>query len=29
VEERMKNAIRMEVPVEVSMGTGSNWLEAH
>jgi len=29
VGDHMKNAIKMEVPVEVSMGTGSNWLEAH
>jgi len=29
VEDYMKNAIKMEVPVEVSVGTGANWLEAH
>jgi DNA polymerase-1 len=29
VEEGMKNAIKMEVPVVVDMNTGSNWLEAH
>ena len=29
VEERMRTAIKMEVPIEVGMGTGSNWLEAH
>ncbi len=29
VEESMKNAINMEVPVIVDMNTGSNWLEAH
>ena len=29
VEELMKNAIQMEVPMEVGIGTGSNWLEAH
>jgi len=29
VEEGMKNAIKLEVPVVVDMNTGSNWLEAH
>ncbi len=29
VEELMKNAISMEVPMEVGIGIGSNWLEAH
>lgn len=29
VEERMKHAIKLKVPVEVGMGTGGNWLEAH
>ncbi|MBL4716543.1 MAG: DNA polymerase I [Bacteroidia bacterium] len=29
VEDRMKNAIKMKVPIEVEMGTGDNWLEAH
>jgi DNA polymerase I len=29
VEEKMKNAIALEVPVEVEAGTGKNWLEAH
>jgi DNA polymerase I-like protein with 3'-5' exonuclease and polymerase domains len=29
VEEGMKNAIKMKVPVVVDMNTGSNWLEAH
>jgi DNA polymerase-1 len=29
VEEKMKNAIPMEVPVVVEMNTGTNWLEAH
>ena len=29
VEERMKHAIALKVPVEVGMGTGNNWLEAH
>jgi DNA polymerase I-like protein with 3'-5' exonuclease and polymerase domains len=25
----MKNAIPMEVPIVIEMGTGDNWLEAH
>jgi DNA polymerase-1 len=29
VEDRMKNAIPMDVPVEVEISTGNNWLEAH
>ncbi|MBT5830030.1 MAG: DNA polymerase I [Candidatus Latescibacteria bacterium] len=29
VEVAMKNAIPMSVPIEVEMGTGDNWLEAH
>ena len=29
VVEHMKNAIKLEVPLEVEAGTGSNWLEAH
>jgi DNA polymerase-1 len=29
VEEKMKTALPLKVPVEVSMGTGQNWLEAH
>lgn len=29
VESCMKNAIPMSVPIEVEMGTGDNWLEAH
>ncbi|RLD53017.1 MAG: DNA polymerase I, partial [Bacteroidetes bacterium] len=29
VETRMKNAIKLDVPVVVDMNTGSNWLEAH
>ncbi|MFP4469754.1 MAG: DNA polymerase I [Bacteroidales bacterium] len=29
VEENMKNAIPMKVPVVVDMNTGNNWLEAH
>ncbi|MCF8235467.1 MAG: DNA polymerase I [Bacteroidales bacterium] len=27
--DKMKNAIRLKVPVEVDINTGSNWLEAH
>lgn len=27
--ERMKNAIKMEVPIVVEVGQGQNWLEAH
>jgi DNA polymerase-1 len=29
VEKRMKTALPLKVPVEVSMGSGKNWLEAH
>jgi DNA polymerase-1 len=29
VEEKMKNAIPLEVPIEVEIGTGRDWLEAH
>ena len=29
VEERMKQAIPLEVPIEVEIGAGENWLEAH
>ncbi len=29
VEDKMKTAIPMEVPIEVEMGAGTNWLEAH
>jgi DNA polymerase-1 len=29
VEAAMKNAIPMSVPIEVEMGMGNNWLEAH
>ena len=29
VEEEMKNAIKMNVPIEIGMGIGNNWLEAH
>lgn len=29
VEEKMKDAIRLDVPVEIEISTGENWLEAH
>lgn len=29
VKDKMVNAIKMNVPIEVEMGTGINWLEAH
>jgi DNA polymerase-1 len=29
ITERMKNAIKMEVPILVEVGEGRNWLEAH
>jgi DNA polymerase-1 len=29
IVERMRNAIPMKVPIEVGVGSGSNWLEAH
>jgi DNA polymerase-1 len=29
VEDKMKNAIRLDVPLEVEISTGANWLEAH
>jgi DNA polymerase-1 len=29
VENLMKTAIPMTVPIEVGMGTGKSWLEAH
>jgi len=29
VAENMKTALRLEVPVAIFIGTGSNWLEAH
>jgi DNA polymerase-1 len=29
VEEKMKSAIQLDVPIEVEVGTGQNWLEAH
>ncbi|MNL88301.1 DNA polymerase I [compost metagenome] len=29
IEELMKSAIKMEVPILVESGLGQNWLEAH
>jgi DNA polymerase-1 len=29
IEDKMKNAIKLDVPITVEMGTGRNWLEAH
>ena len=29
VEDGMKNAIPMKVPIEIEMGEGENWLDAH
>jgi DNA polymerase-1 len=29
VEHRMKTALNLKVPIEIGMGTGKNWLEAH
>ena len=29
VKEKMKQAIPLEVPIEVEIGAGENWLEAH
>jgi DNA polymerase-1 len=29
VEDKMKNAIRLDVPIVVEIGAGENWLEAH
>ena len=29
IEECMKTALPLEVPIEVELGTGSSWLEAH
>ncbi len=29
IERHMRNALPLDVPVEVGMGTGANWLEAH
>ena len=29
VEDSMKNALPLDVPIAIDMGTGRNWLEAH
>lgn len=29
VKDLMKNALKLKVPIEVEIGTGNNWLEAH
>jgi DNA polymerase-1 len=29
IKHEMENAIKLDVPLEVEMGTGKNWLEAH
>lgn len=29
IRQEMENAYKLEVPLEVDMGTGTNWLEAH
>lgn len=29
IEEKMRDAIKLDVPIEVDMNTGMNWLEAH
>jgi len=29
VKELMVNAIKLDVPMEVGIGRGNNWLEAH
>jgi DNA polymerase-1 len=29
IKEEMENAFKLDVPLEVDMGTGRNWLEAH
>jgi len=29
IEECMKTALKLDVPIEVELGTGENWLEAH
>jgi DNA polymerase-1 len=29
VKDKMVHAIKMKVPIEVEMGAGDNWLEAH
>ena len=29
VEEEMKNSIQLDIPIEISINVGDNWLEAH
>lgn len=29
IEQCMKTALKLDVPIEIEMGTGENWLEAH
>jgi DNA polymerase-1 len=29
VKEEMENAYKLEVPLDVELGNGYNWLEAH
>jgi DNA polymerase-1 len=29
VEEKMRTALSLDVPIEIQIGTGNNWLEAH
>ena len=29
VEDKMKHAVKLDVPIEVESGTGSDWLSAH
>jgi DNA polymerase-1 len=29
VKDKMENAFKLDVPLDVEMGTGQNWLEAH
>ena len=29
VSHRMKTALLLKVPIEIGIGTGKNWLEAH
>jgi DNA polymerase-1 len=29
VQEMMQHAVSLDVPLEVEVGTGANWLEAH
>jgi DNA polymerase-1 len=29
VDEQMRNAMKLNVPIEVEVGVGENWFEAH